>query len=391
MPLPAKFVTRHYLFLLGGSLLLIALLALTRPQKPAQLRAAIEPVVSAVSVVHADVRPTLRVSGRLQPRRQAVLSAEVAAQVVARPSEPGQILAAGETLLQLDDGDYQSALKRAEAQLLQEQAAVARDKKLLQLASENRRLQNRELQRLENLKSQSLTSASRLGEVRQRLLQLQAEEAQLDYAVRTTEQRLALKQAEQERAARDVARCRIVAPFAGVVNSLKVDVGARVTPGQEVATLVDAAYVDLYAEIPGDAPLALTLGQRLPVTLSGSRQEGTLVALQREPSRDTHTLALRIRLAGEGLVSGAIGEVTLPMRPLHQVLQVPAAALLREDGHSYLFVLDGELRLSRREVTTGVRHGEQVVVMEGLTPGERVVMRDVAALSDGQQVRLSED
>jgi hypothetical protein len=69
------------------------------------------------------------------------------------------------------------------------------------------------------------------------------------------------------------------------------------------------------------------------------------------------------------------------------VLRVPVAALLREDGKAYLFVDQGG-RLARREVQTGGRDGDAVIIRSGVAAGERVVARDVAALSDGQQVRV---
>jgi multidrug efflux system membrane fusion protein len=116
-------------------------------------------------------------------------------------------------------------------------------------------------------------------------------------------------------------------------------------------------------------------------------REGRLVSLQREPERATHTRALRIRLAGEGLIPGALAETQLPLRPLSNALLVPVAALLREDGKAYLFVEQGG-RLARRPVDTGQRDGDAIVITAGVTAGERIVARDVAALSDGQQVNV---
>ena len=98
-------------------------------------------------------------------------------------------------------------------------------------------------------------------------------------------------------------------------------------------------------------------------------------------------IRLRIRLPGEGLMPGALAEVELPLRPLEAVLLAPVSALLREDGRAYLFVERGGT-LQRREVAAGPRHGAQVVIHDGVEAGERIVLRDVAALSDGQAVTV---
>jgi hypothetical protein len=64
---------------------------------------------------------------------------------------------------------------------------------------------------------------------------------------------------------------------------------------------------------------------------------------------------------------------------------VPATAILQDEGNAYVFRLDGDV-LSRIPVTTGRHVGELVVITSGLAGGEQVVVRDVAALSDGLQV-----
>ncbi len=386
MTLPQKLTPRHFLLLLAITLLLLLLLIVSRPQRSAAMRAPIIPTVMVTPVLQGDLSPSLRLSGRLQPRLAAVLNAEVAGRVVERNAEPGQSVEQGELLLRLDEGDYRDALLRAEAQLAQEQAALERDRRLLELARENRKLQAREVKRLQRLGSESLSSASRRDEAHQRLLQLQAEEARLDYAVSTAAARLSLRQAELDRAERDLARSAISAPFAGTVNELLVDVGDHVAKNQQVASLIALDELDFYAELPGNTPTALSLGQSIAIEVDGVSHQGTVRSLQRAPDRTTHTLAMRIRVAGEGLMPGAIAETQLPLRTLHDVLQVPVASLLREDGRAYLFV-EREGRLSRREVEPLQRSGGKVVIRGGVEPGERIVARDVAALSDGQQVK----
>ncbi len=384
MTLPKKLSLRHFLLLLAITLLLFLTLILTRPEKAGALRAPVIPTVVVTQVSRSDVRATLKVSGRLQPRLVATLSAEVAGRVVERAAEPGQQVEAGALLLRLEEGDYRDAVTRAESQLAQERAAVVRDRRLLALARNNRELQAKEVARLA---TESISSQSRRDEARQRLLQLEGEEARLDYAVSTAASRVSLRQAELDRAERDLARTRITAPFAGTLNTLLADVGDRIAVNRELASLVALDELDLYAELPGDSQTALTLGQSLAISVNGEPREGRLVSLQREPDRNTHTRALRIRVAAEGLRPGALAETRLPLRPLNSALLVPVAALLREDGKAYLFVESGG-KLSRREVQTGIRDGDAIVVLAGVEAGEQVVARDVAALSDGQGVKV---
>jgi multidrug efflux pump subunit AcrA (membrane-fusion protein) len=75
---------------------------------------------------------------------------------------------------------------------------------------------------------------------------------------------------------------------------------------------------------------------------------------------------------------------------LQQAVAVPSTAILQDDGNVYVFRLDGEVLL-RTPVTTGTHVGELVVITAGLAGGERVVVRDVAALSDGMRVTAVQD
>ena len=145
----------------------------------------------------------------------------------------------------------------------------------------------------------------------------------------------------------------------------------------------------MYVEVAGPAAAALTLGQAIMVVVEGINHTGKVIALRSDPDPATFTHALRIRLTGEGLLTGLLASASLPLKPLQNILAVPVSSLLQEDGQVYVFVIkDGKLK--RRQVQMGTRHQEQVVITRGLNAGEVIVARDVAALSDGQSVITGE-
>jgi membrane fusion protein (multidrug efflux system) len=317
--------------------------------------------------------------------RRASLHFELSGQVRERLVEPGQPVEAAAILLTLLEDDYRDALDRAEAQLELERRNIEKDRELLGLARRNHALQKDEVARLEQLGQDSLISQSRLDESRIKLLQLQSEVAGLQNSTDTAASRLRLLEAERSRAARDLQRAGLAAPFAGIVNSVHVEVGDYVTPNQAVAEVIDISSLDLYVEVRGELAEALSPGQPLVVTVDGRPVEGVLVALQVDPDPETFTHALRVRIPGDVARSGSVARVRLPLRSLQQAVAVPSTAILQDDGNAYVFRLDGEV-LRRTPVTTGRHVGELVVITAGLTGGERVVVRDVAALSEGMRV-----
>ena len=345
--------------------MLAVVLVLTRPDPSPQLQ---EPV-----------------SGHLAPMRRALLHFELSGQVSSRLVEPGQAVGAGSMLLELVADDFRDALARAEAQLELEHSHIDKDRELLRLARRNHALQRDEVARLEQLGQDSLISQSRLDESRIKLLQLQSEVASLKNSTDTAAARLRLLEAERSRAARDLQRTGLAAPFAGIVNRVLVEVGDYVTPNQAVAEVIDISRLDLNVEVRGELADALSQGQKLTVTVNGRQVDGELVALQVDPDPETFTHALRIRIPGDAARSGSVARVRLPLRLLQHVVAVPSTAILQDDGDTYVFRFDGEL-LQRTSVTTGRHVGNLVVVSEGLSSGERIVVRDVAALSDGMRV-----
>lgn len=372
-------------YLLLAVLLVAVLLVLTAPEQEPELREVVATRVQLATVARHDLVPSEMLSGRLEPARKAALHFELAGQVEVRAVEPGQAVAEGALLLALDNGDYADALAEAEAQLEQEQRNIMRDRELLKLARQNHALQQNDLERLEKLGADSLVSKSHLDEARIEIIRLESELAQLSASTGTADARLALKQAARNRAARNLERTRLQAPFAGTVNSVSVQPGDYVTPAQQVVDLVDAGSLDMYVEVRGEVMQSLSQGQSVEVEVGGNRLPGEVLALQLDPDPVTFTHALRIRIAGNGARPGQVAQVRLPLRTLRQVIAVPATAVLYEEGRTFVFRAVADT-LERVEVELGQRVGEWLEVRQGLSTDEQVVMRDVASLSDGQNI-----
>ena len=378
--------SRRQIAVLAALFGLAIILLLTAPDKNPELQQSVVPVVQVSVVGLHDLVPTETVSGRLEPARKAALHFELSGQVHARPVEPGQVVQQGESLLMLSSGDYEDALAEAEAQLAQETRNIQRDRELLTLSRNNYALQKNDLDRLAKLGEDSLVSKSRLDETRIKLIQLESNVAQLKSSVASAESRLALKEAARSRAARNLERTQLPAPFAGTVNAVNAQIGDYVTPAGVVVDLVDATSLDLYAEIRGNVAQALTQGQAVIVDVNGGQLPGKVIALQIDPNPETFTHALRVRIAGDQARPGQVARVQLPLREMHKVTAVPSTALLFDEGRAYVFRLDGDT-LEQVEVTPGERVDGLQIVMQGLAASDRVVTRDVSALSHGQQVQ----
>ena len=363
---------------------LIALLIWTRPDIQAELQPLPPTRVYTESVKVMDIQPVTKVTGKLQPARKTSLRFEVSGKVTQRFVEPGQRVSSGEVLLQIEQGDYEDNVVEADADLDREIHAINRDKHLLELIVNESEVSKRELNRLEQLGQESLASKSNYDEALQRLLQRQAEEARLRHSVDIAAARIKTKRAVLNKAQRNLDRTRLVAPFTGTVNAVTVEVGDFAASGQVAIELVELDTLDLYIEVTGSVVYQLSLGQTVMVEASSKTYQGTIIAIASDPDPDTHTHAVRIRLTANGLYSGQLAEAELPGQFLTQALVVPVSSILREDGKSYVFKVNGN-HIERHQVELLQRY-KQLQVINGIEPDTQIISRDVGTLANGQEV-----
>jgi len=199
---------------------------------------------------------------------------------------------------------------------------------------------------------------------------------------------------EAARAEHDAARTRlglahIRAPDDGVVTSRQAAVGQVVQVGTELLRFLRRGRLEWRAAIPEGQLGLVAAGQRASITTPEGRVlAGTVRRVgPRVQASDRSAIAYVDLESAAGVVSGmfASGRLHLGER---RGLVVPTAAVVNQDGYSYLFVLGRERRVQRRLVKTGTRIGERIEITAGLGPGERLVDRGAGLLKDGDVVRV---
>ena len=374
---------RQVLILLLLTAIALLLLIIQPADEPALRSLAPSPVL----VNHAsrtDLYPRELVSGHLQPVRRAWLRFEVDGRVAERRAEAGQSVSVGDVLLTLDDQDYQDVLIQAQAEWQQAEQDLQRDRSLLKLAERSRKLQEEEVSRLNSLGERSLASKTRLGDAEALLAQRLSEEARLGASVNTGPQRVAASKAAMDRARRNLDRTTLKVPFAGRVNQVQLQVGDYANRNQQALELI-SDQLDFYAQVRGPVARALMLGQRVTVSVGDRSYTASVAAVQPDPDPGTFTHAIRLRMPESETRSGALAVVQLPLQPVRNALVVPSTAILLDEGSAFVFRVEGE-HLQRVAVQLGPRVVQQQVIVSGIDAGEQVVVRDVAALADGQVV-----
>ena len=220
--------------------------------------------VDAVRVEFRELRPTVRLYGRLESPAESKIRSALSTDVSASFALVGKAVAKGDVLLQLDDVDATLALAQREAELAEieariesensryrnDLAALTQEQQLLALA------QNA-LARAEKLAQTQAGTQANVDNAREAVARQTLSLSNRRYAIADHPPRLAQlqarrqqAQAQRDQAARNLERTRVTAPFAGRITAVHVSVGDRVRPGDRLVDLFDTTSLEVRAQVP---------------------------------------------------------------------------------------------------------------------------------------------
>lgn len=345
----------------------VALVALAIPAvacggKHEAKEAAPPPVTARTATAEAAELPDrVELYGTVAADRTAAVSSRVMANVIAVPVKAGDLVKAGDVLVEIDPATAKGQEAQAKGALAQARAAFS-------LAERNHE------------RYQALAKSGSASELELDMARMQYEQA-----------RGAVLQGEGAvEAASSVAReSRVVAPFAGRIGALMVEPGDLAAPGRPLVTIESVAGRRLVVQVPSTTAKAsgLRTGSRLPVRIDGVPGETAGIVAEMSPGADpaSHTFTAKIELPGSLVATGLTGRAFVTAGARRTVL-VPAAAVVRSGGLPMVAVRDAQGRARSRAVTTGETRDGKIEILSGLFGGETVLVGLSVLPADGAAV-----
>jgi cobalt-zinc-cadmium efflux system membrane fusion protein len=177
-------------------------------------------------------------------------------------------------------------------------------------------------------------------------------------------------------------RLTFTAPKAGVVLEVEATVGSAVTPDQALLTLIDLSEVDVVAQIHEGQIAAVKPGQTVRIRSIAHPDlllTGTVKNTAASLNRETGTLRVFVHAenAEEKLLPGMRTQLAFVTAESDDAVVVPRAAVLGEAGDLFVFrqVMTAPFAYERTPVAIGLRDDRFVEIIEGVVPGDRVVIR----------------
>lgn len=180
------------------------------------------------------------------------------------------------------------------------------------------------------------------------------------------------------------------APASGIVQSFAPHVGDLTPTGTTIAVIATGGAAR--ARIGVDPAIAARLPIGMAVEIA--RADGSLIArapisgIDRSVDAATRLATLFVALpGGSGAVPGEPVRATIREAATTTAITIPYAALIDEDGRSYVYTVRGGTA-HRIAVVPGSSSADRIAINGGLSAGDRVVTEGATALADGMKVRV---
>ena len=318
-------------------------------------------VWAAPSAVNVVVRPVqmesiadpLEALGTLKANESVVLTANVAETISAIRFESGQRVKQGDVLVELDSSEEQAVLQEAKYTLNEAQSQLDRIKAVAKRGDASQSL-------LDEKQREFYVARARLAAIESRL-----------------ENRL------------------VRAPFSGVVGLRNVSLGAFVSPGDVITTLVDDRRMKLDFNVPSLFITLLKPGVSIQAkarALDNAVFDGVVESVDNQVDPVSRSVTVRAILDNKDgqLKAGLLMEVKLQSNP-REAMVISESALVQDRNQHFVFVVQQQadgLYVQRRQVSIGTRLLGRVEIVDGLQPMERVVVDGGLKLREGSMVNV---
>ena len=319
--------------------------------------------VEVLTIAPTPIRETGEYLGSLLSRGSVNVLPQVAGYVRKIHVKPGQRVAAGDPLVEIDAREENAALTSAGARAASARAGLV--------------LAEKELSRAQQLNRDGVVSAQELD---QRRADVDAAQAAL---------RAAGADVSQRRVA--LSNNLVKAPVPGAIGEVSVRLGDYVTATTPLTTVAKAKALELTVSVPAARARGLAVGAPVEILGADGKVLVECQAFYVAAEADPRTQLVEVKATFDNTVGLRPNEL-VRARVVYrtgEAMQLPVLAIQRQSGQSFAFVVverNGQTVVERRPVELGELGEDGYRIERGLSAGDRVAVSSLQMLRDGAPV-----
>ena len=209
------------------------------------------------------------------------------------------------------------------------------------------------------------------------------------------ETELEIAQADQRLLKTRISYSRISSPIDGVVTQRLQEPGNFAERFTHLLTIADPASLITEVSVSGMILANLHVGEQADVRIDALGDKTYVGRVTRlHPSLDPVTrqgiVEVELKPVPEGALPGQLCLVTFSTE-ISQRLSIPFRAIRRDKQSEFVFIINGNEKVERKNIRSGQRIGEQVEIIDGLNENDRVVSKGFLGLQEGAEVKVVSD
>jgi HlyD family secretion protein len=380
------------------------------------IRVALKPTLhrdalKLATVGTGEMLATVSASGNVQPEFEEIRTSPIASSILSIRRNLGDAVNPGDTILMLNTRDTESELANMRDELALRRNNVEKlklqlEKSLIDLRTEYsiKELQNERMrveleeevyldsiggssrEKIENARLNLKIAGMELEQIRQTIenrdKSMQTDLTGLNYEISIQQKKV--RELEEK-----LARSTIIADRKGVVTSIINQIGLTVNPGDELVKIANLESYEVTGTISDMYATSIRTGSTVLVHLNNDEEiRGSIVSIS--PTVTNNTVQFRVRLDERDhplLRPNLKVELYVVKSFRDAVTRVANGPFYRGAASQPVFVVEGS-RLHRKDVRLGESNIGYVEILEGLSPGEQVVVSDMSDYERYDEIAL---
>ena len=199
--------------------------------------------------------------------------------------------------------------------------------------------------------------------------------------------------ASEQMARKQLADCRLYAPFSGVISKKFAEKGQNVGAGTQIAKLVAVGRMKVKISVPESEMAQISVGQKADVTIEaigGASMQATVTekGVAADPLSRSYDVKLSLPKADRKLLPGMVADVALRGGNTSMACILPAHIVqIDERNNEFVWLAVGG-KAVKRIVTVGGFTADGVTVTGGLADGDMVITAGAQKVSEGMRVEI---